>query len=132
MCPAFARFIWRICRRRPGPHDNMQDMQRIAGIAAPHRRRLLMPCTRFVPLALAFLLAGPALAQSPQPDAAKPPAASAVPGSPAPLQPGDAFGEAVTLAPKTILFLKGETTWDAAFDTLVDSFKALNVQLTKA
>lgn len=91
-----------------------------------------MPCTRFVPLALAFLLAGPALAQSPQPDAAKPPAASAVPGSPAPLQPGDAFGEAVTLAPKTILFLKGETTWDAAFDTLVDSFKALNVQLTKA
>lgn len=90
-----------------------------------------MPFTRLAPLVLALLLAGPALAQSPKPDAAKPPAAAAVPGSPSPLQPGDAFGEAVTLEPKTILFLKGQTNWDAAFETLVESFKSLNAQLGK-
>jgi len=91
-----------------------------------------MSCRRFAPLVLALVLAAPSLAQSPPTrEPTKPPAAAAVPGSPAPLQPGDAFGEAVNLKPKTILFLKGQTTWDAAFDTLVDSFKSLNASLAK-
>jgi effector-binding domain-containing protein len=85
-----------------------------------------MSCIRFAALALlAVTLAGTSLAQT-----ASPPAAP-VPGSPAPLQPGDAFGEPVTLEPKTILYLKGHTNWDTAFDTLVDAFKSLNEYLDK-
>jgi len=85
-----------------------------------------MSCIRFAPVVLALLLAAPSWAQSPP---AKPPAAMS--DSPAPLRPGDAFGEAVTLQPKAILYVKGQTTWDAAFDTLVDAFKSLNGQLAK-
>jgi len=51
--------------------------------------------------------------------------------SPAPLQPGDAFGEEVTLPGRTIVYLKGRSKWDAAFDTLVDAFKSLNEYLDK-
>ena len=86
-----------------------------------------MSCLRLaapILLALAFALgAGPAPAQN----AAPPPAA----GSPAPLQPGDAFGEEVTLPERTIVYLKGHSNWDAAFDTLVDAFKSLNEYLDK-
>jgi len=86
-----------------------------------------MSCTRlaasiFVALACA---AGPAAAQT-----ARPPAQS-LPASPSPLQPGDAFGEPVTLPPRTIVYLKGHTNWDAAFETLVDAFKSLNEYLDK-
>lgn len=85
-----------------------------------------MPITRLAtPLLLVLaLIAAPALAQTS-------PAASPMPASPSPLQPGDAFGEQVTLAPRTILYLKGHTNWDAAFDTLVDAFKSLNEYLNK-
>lgn len=92
-----------------------------------------MSCTRLAaPIVFALLLAaGPALAQSPPAPPVTPPPAAAVPGAPAPLQPGDAFGEAVTLPPRTIIYLKGHTNWDAAFDTLVDTFKSLNEYLAK-
>lgn len=53
------------------------------------------------------------------------------PPTPSPLKPGDAFGETVTLPDRTIVFLKGHTNWDAAFDTLVDTFKSLNEFLDK-
>ncbi len=73
-------------------------------------------------LALAFALgAAPAGAQSPPPTL----------GAPAPLQPGDAFGEEVTLPERTIVYLKGHSEWDAAFDTLVDAYKSLNEYLDK-
>jgi effector-binding domain-containing protein len=52
-------------------------------------------------------------------------------GAPAPLQPGDAFGEEVTLPERTIVYLKGHSKWDVAFDTLVDAFKSLNEYLDK-
>jgi len=51
--------------------------------------------------------------------------------TPSPLQPGDAFGEEVTLPERTIVYLKGHSNWDAAFDTLVDAFKSLNEYLDK-
>jgi effector-binding domain-containing protein len=51
--------------------------------------------------------------------------------APAPLQPGDAFGEEVTLPERTIVYLKGHSKWDAAFDTLVDAFKSLDEYLDK-
>jgi effector-binding domain-containing protein len=76
-----------------------------------------------VALALALAVA-PAAAQP-----ASPPVAGAA--SPAPLKPGDPFGEEVTLPQRTIIYFKGHSTWDAAFDTLVDAFKSLNEYLEK-
>jgi effector-binding domain-containing protein len=61
------------------------------------------------------------------PTAPAPPAPQVTPGH-APAQAGqaaDPFGEEVTLAAKTIVYLKGTATWDTAFDTLVDAFKSV-------
>ncbi len=52
-----------------------------------------------------------------------PPAAS--------VQTADPFGEEFTLAPKKVVVMKGTANWDAAFDTLIDSFKALTTLLDK-
>jgi effector-binding domain-containing protein len=61
-----------------------------------------------------------------------PPAAQAAgPNAPSPLQPGDAFGEPVMLPERTIVFIKGYSKWDSAFDTLVDAFKSLHEYLDK-
>jgi effector-binding domain-containing protein len=86
-------------------------------------------------LALALVFAGgPVIAQSqPAPGGKIAPGMPPIPGmdSPSPLQPGDAFGEEVTLPARTIVYLKGHTNWDSAFDTLVDAFKSLNEYLDK-
>lgn len=60
----------------------------------------------------------------------------ALAGSPAPAQqtspkPADAFGEEVTLTPRTVVLAKGSGSWDSAFDTLVGSFKAVLEVLQK-
>lgn len=86
-------------------------------------------------LALALSLAfagGAALAQGAAPPAT-PPALNLDkgPSGPSPLQAGDAFGETVTLPERTIVFMKGHTNWDAAFDTLTDAFKSLTEYLDK-
>src|ERR1043166_5122431 len=62
--------------------------------------------------ALALAWPGAALAQAPAP-----------PGPSATAKPGDPFGEEVTLAPKTIVYLKSSATWDSAFETILDAFK---------
>jgi effector-binding domain-containing protein len=76
----------------------------------------------------------PAPAASPSPPAS-PPAAAETPAAPppaaAPVQTADAFGEETTLAPKTVLVLRGNANWDSAFDTLIDSFKSLSALLDK-
>jgi effector-binding domain-containing protein len=91
---------------------------------------------------------GTALAQSPP--SATPPAAStpATPApsptpapateapatttpTPAPVQTADPFGEQIALTPKTVVIAKGNANWDAAFDTLIDSFKTLTALLDK-
>jgi len=102
-----------------------------------------MWCTRLAAsifVALAFA-AGAAAAQTTSPPAQSqpapaqpmPPAAPPMPGpaSPSPLLPGDSFGTEVTLQERTIIYLKGHTNWDVAFDTLVDAFKSLNEYLDK-
>jgi effector-binding domain-containing protein len=103
----------------------MHEMPRITGFAAK-RRRTKMPCLRLVaPFVLSLTVAfavPPALAQH-------------APGglsAPSPLQPGDAFGEGVTLPERTIVYLKGTSKWDGAFDTLIDAFKSLHDYLDKA
>ena len=74
---------------------------------------------------------------APSPSAAPvtPPAAAQTPATPppaaAPVQTADPFGEEITLAPKTVVIIKGNANWDSAFDTLVDSFKTLSVLLDK-
>jgi len=99
-----------------------------------------MPCMRLAaPIIVALVLgAGPGMAeasaQSPSPPASSQPAPAEhipPPGVPSPLQPGDAFGEQVMLPERTIIYLKGHTNWDVAFDTLVDAFKSLNEYLDK-
>ena len=78
------------------------------------------------PMLLAATLAfaiGPASAQP-----VKPPAHT---DTPAMLQPGDAFGESVTLPERTIVYIKGHGKWDDAFATLVDSFRSLDEYMDK-
>jgi effector-binding domain-containing protein len=98
-----------------------------------------------VPRRVAPILAGLVLALStslaaaqPAPPADKPaeqmPPAPPPPGaepSPSPLKPGDAFGLEVLLPEQTMVYLKGHTNWDAAFDTLVESFKTLHAFMDK-
>jgi effector-binding domain-containing protein len=105
------------------------------------RRRTVMSPFRLAlaTSVLAFALAnGLALAQnSPTPSKpdsgglAAPAPPPGAPASPSPLQPGDAFGEQVTLPERTIVYIKGYSKWDSAFDTLVDAFKSLREYLDK-
>jgi len=88
-------------------------------------------------ITLAFVLAAGQTAAQNSPPPAKPggtePSTRPMtgPASPSPLQPGDAFGEAVTLPLRTIIYIKGYSKWDSAFDTLVDAFKSLHEYLDK-
>jgi len=79
--------------------------------------------------------ATPAPAASPSAAPTTPPAAAETPATPpaatAPVQTADPFGEQITLAPKTVVILKGNANWDSAFDTLIDSFKSLSALLDK-
>ena len=70
--------------------------------------------------------ASPAPTPSPSPNAAQ-----QTPAPSAPVQAADPFGEPFTLEPKKVVIHRGTANWDSAFDTLVDSFKALNALLDK-
>ena len=94
--------------------------------------RMLVALVLVTGSTLAKSATGPALAQAKPAEPILPLAPPMVgPASPSPLQPGDAFGEPVMLPERTIIYLKGHTNWDAAFDTLIDSFKSLNEYLDK-
>jgi effector-binding domain-containing protein len=116
-----------------------RDKMPLTGESPDRRKRWRMPmsCTRFaarMTVALVFALGSLVAAQSqPKPAEQTPPAAlpKVGPPSPSPLQPGDAFGEPVMLPDRKIIYLKGHTNWDAAFDTLIDAFKSLNEYLDK-
>jgi len=71
--------------------------------------------------------ATPAPAASPSPA----PSAAATAPAPAAAQTADPFGEEITLDPKKVVIAKGTANWDSAFDSLIDSFKALNALLDK-
>jgi effector-binding domain-containing protein len=101
------------------------------------------------PSAAPAATASPAASASPAPAATPAPAASATPApatSPTPMaspsaapsppptatvQAADPFGEPFTLEPKKVVVMKGTANWDTAFDTLIDSFKALTALLDK-
>jgi len=102
-----------------------------------------------IPLGAISLGLVPALAQSPAPSPAAsatpspapsatpapatPPAAvqAPAPSAAAPVQTADPFGEEISLEGKKVVIAKGTANWDTAFDTLIDSFKALNTLLDK-
>jgi effector-binding domain-containing protein len=83
--------------------------------------------------------ASPSPAASASPEPAASPSASPSPSAaqaptPAPsatVQAADPFGEPITLESKKVVIAKGTANWDSAFDTLIDSFKALNALLAK-
>jgi len=72
----------------------------------------------------------PAASPSPTPSPA-PSAAQQAPNPTAPVQAADPFGEPLTLEPKKVVIHRGNANWDSAFDTLIDSFKALTAFLDK-
>ena len=78
--------------------------------------------------------ATPAPAASPSAAPSTPPAAAETPAAPpaaAPVQTADPFGDQITLTPKTVVIIKGNASWDSAFDTLIDSFRSLSALLDK-
>lgn len=94
--------------------------------------------TRLQAIAVATVLAlGPAslaLAQGQPPS--QPPALSDPPPPPFPSQPParpseDPFGAEVTLIEKSIVYLKGNGTWDNAYETIIDAFKSVYAFIDK-
>jgi hypothetical protein len=89
------------------------------------RRFLLTPTLRGLLVAAAVLAYGgaatPIFAQAPPPPAQE--------SAPAPN--ADAFGEEVMLTGKPIVFIAGKATWENAFPTLKDKFKAILAFLDK-
>jgi effector-binding domain-containing protein len=76
--------------------------------------------------------ASPTSSASPSPAPSTPPAAAQTPATPPPaVQAADPFGEPVTLEAKKVVTVKGNANWDAAFETLIDSFKTLTALLDK-
>jgi effector-binding domain-containing protein len=73
----------------------------------------------------------PGATPSPAPSPAVEAPATTTPSTPAPVQTADPFGEQIALAPKTVVIVKGNANWDAAFDTLVESLKTLSALLDK-
>jgi effector-binding domain-containing protein len=83
---------------------------------------------------------GPAPTPTPAPPPAETkspadaPAAEQTPASPppaAPVQAADPFGEEIALPAKKVVIIRGTANWDAAFDTLIESFKSLTALLDK-
>lgn len=86
--------------------------------------------------ALMLMLSTGLVAAQPAPPADKPgeqmpPPPPAAEPSPSPLKPGDPFGLEVMLPARTMLYLKGHTNWDTAFDTLLESFRTLSAYMSK-
>ena len=75
----------------------------------------------------------PAPVASPSTAPSPPPAAAQTPATPpaATVQTADPFGEQFTLEPRKVVVMKGTATWNSAFDTLINSFKALTALLDK-
>ena len=80
----------------------------------PSRKRLRPPPRRRQP-------------HQPRPRTPPPPA----PKADKPAKSSEPFAEDATLTPKTIIYLKGNTTLDKALETLQDAFKSLNTLIEK-
>lgn len=89
---------------------------------------------RATTLAVAFVVgfAASAFAQAPTPAPDAPPPPATAPKADMPPAPGKApLGEAVTLTPKTVIYMKGNGEWNNALDVLQDAFKSVYAFLDK-
>ena len=93
----------------------------------------LVPALAQSPTPAASATPAPAPSATPAPAPATPPAAAQTPApsATAPVQTADPFGEEISLEGKKVVIAKGTANWDTAFDTLIDSFKALSALLDK-
>ena len=81
---------------------------------------------------IATLSAGTSFAQSSQSPAPSPPgAAPPAQGTDSTNPSGDPFGQNLTLAGKTVVYVKGTGTWDKAFETITGAFKKIDAYLDK-
>jgi len=106
----------------------------LLGIAAAQAQQASpSPSASASPAPSAAATPAPAASASPAPAASPSPSPSVAqtPAPAAPVQTADAFGEAITLEGRKVVVAKGQANWDSAFDTLIDSFKALNALLDK-
>ncbi len=71
----------------------------------------------------------PAQGQPAQPQAQSQPQEQPV--RPSTSEPGDPFGEEVTMTEKTIVYFSGSGRWDSAFETILDGFKSVYAFLDK-
>jgi effector-binding domain-containing protein len=76
---------------------------------------------------LTLCVSAPAWSQvsAPPPPQVQPPPPPPPGPPPTPAPRAEIFGEEFALTSKTIVFMKGNSTWDAAYDTLVDAFKSV-------
>lgn len=99
------------------------------------RLRLAAPIVLALLLGLAGSQAAAQNAAAPAepsaPGAQPPPAAPGLPDAPPSLKPGDAFGEQIDLPARTIIYLQGQSKWETAQETLVESFQSLDQYLAK-
>jgi effector-binding domain-containing protein len=104
----------------------------LAQSPAPSASPTTSPSATPSPAPSAVPVPPPAETKSPAdtPTAEKAPAPTPPPPAPS-VQAADPFGEEFTLPPKKVVQMKGTANWDAAFDTLIDSFKALTALLDK-
>jgi effector-binding domain-containing protein len=102
-----------------------------APAATPAPEPAAPPAASATPAPAATPTPGPAAGPSTPP--ATPPATAQTPATPPPatVQTADPFGEQFTMEPKKVVIIKGTANWDSAFDTLIDSFKALTALLDK-
>ena len=77
---------------------------------------------------LAVGIASSAFAQAPTPGAPPPPPA---PKGATPTPNKDTSGVDVTMTPRTIIYMKGNGSWDNALETLQDAFKSVYAFLDK-
>jgi effector-binding domain-containing protein len=115
-------------------HLAMAALIPMALIASGGTLQAQSPAPSASPSASPSPVPAPAASATPAPAATPGPVASpsAAPAPPAAtVQAADPFGEPFTLEPKKVVVLKGTANWDAAFDTLIDSFKALTALLDK-
>jgi effector-binding domain-containing protein len=131
MASAVRRNTFRDPAFRPSVIHSRDSCRRHRACGKSFKEMSMISLWRAIGLAavLALGVGAPALAQSSGsvPDAPPP----AVPKTEKPTKSNDPFGEEVTLAPKTIIFLKGNTTLDRALETLQDAFKSLNTLIEK-
>jgi effector-binding domain-containing protein len=108
------------------------------GLAAAKAQPAPATSTPAAPGATPTPTPAPAATPAPPPAETKSPAdtpsAEQTPASPppaAPVRTADPFGEEIVLPAKKVVIVKGSANWDAAFDTLIESFKSLSALLDK-